>query len=201
MAKKIKVLNAREGYDLAAEVYDQRQPYLDSFEKGRLLPLLEDVKGKKVLDVGSGTGRLAVELDKKGAKVTALDASEKMLEVLSKKIKLKTVVGYAEELPFKDESFDIVIATFLVVHLKDPKCFFEEAYRVLKNDGILLVSNINQKEAPVVKTRQGDIKIESYYHRPDKIINMLADLSFCVKKEEIVKENEVWVNQIILAVK
>lgn len=202
MSKKVKVLSAAEGYDLAAKYYDEKEKYLNSFEQNKILPLLADIKDKNVLDVGAGTGRLSVLLAKNGAKVTALDLSPKMLELVKRKnAKIEIVVGEAENLPFKKETFDIVTAAFLIVHLKDPTRFFDEVYQVLKDGGIFVVTNINQKEAPLVKTDKEEIKIESFYHRPEKIREILESLAFKIEEEVFMKEKDAWVNQIILAKK
>ena len=197
MAKKVKVLSSEAGYDLAAEVYDENENYLNSFEQGELIPLLGPLAGKKVLDVGAGTGRLSLPLANRGASVTALDVSPKMLELI-KNTNIQTVVGDAESLPFADNTFDIVTAAFLIVHLSDPTRFFDEAYRVLKDGGILVVTNINQKDPPQVKTKAGGIIIESFYHRPEKIKEILESLAFSVE-EIFVKEKELWINQILVA--
>jgi ubiquinone/menaquinone biosynthesis C-methylase UbiE len=200
--KKVKVFDSTEGYDLAAKEYDKREGYLNSFEKKQLLPLLQDLKGKKVLDVGAGTGRLSIMLAAAGAEVTSIDVSEKMLKELNRKNrKIQTVVGEAENLPFEKEFFDVVTAAFLIVHLKDPTRFFDEVYRVLKNGGQFIVTNINQKDPPRIKTKEGEIVIESFYHRPERIKEILESLAFGIKEELFVKENDVWVNQIILAEK
>ena len=197
---KIKILPSSSGYDLAAPDYDKKEKYLDSFEKGQILPLFGDVKNKKILDVGAGTGRLSVALAKMDAEVTALDVSAKMLKVIENKSKkINTVTGDAEALPFAGQTFDYVLAAFLIVHLKDPVRFFDESYRVLKDGGRLIVTNINQKEPPEIKTAEGTIKIESYYHRPEKIRELLSSLAFDIEKEVFVKENDIWVNQIIVA--
>jgi len=204
--KKIKEYNSQEGYNLAAQNYDKKKSYLDSFEKGEVISLLGDVKDKIILDVGAGTGRITVELAKKGAEVTALDVSEKMLNSLKSKVKsqksrIQIIQGDAENLPFEDNCFDVVTAAFLIVHLKNPQHFFDEVYRVLKDGGTFLVTNINQRRPPEVETKQGTIIIESYYHRPEKIREMLEELAFSVEEERFVKEGEVWVNQIIKATK
>ncbi len=203
----IKVYPSVRGYNLAAANYDSKEKYLNSFEHGKILPLFGDATGKSIVDIGAGTGRLSLELLKRGASVTAIDVSEEMLAILKKKAnraeaaRLSTLVGDAESIPVPDNTFDFVVAAFLIVHLKDPARFFDEAYRVLKPGGSLVVTNINQKEAPEVKTKEGVIKIESYYHRPEKIRELLAELAFGIDQEIMVKEGDTWVNQIIVASK
>ncbi|MBI5222695.1 MAG: class I SAM-dependent methyltransferase [Candidatus Magasanikbacteria bacterium] len=199
---KIRVLNSKSGYNLAADYYASKEKYWDSFEKDRVLPMLGNLNGKKVLDVGAGTGRLALRMTKLGAQVTALDVSDEMSKKLQiKNCKLKIITGDAEDLPFKDGSFDVVVATFLVVHLKYLRRFFEEAYRVLKDGGLFLVTNINQRKAPAVKTKDGLIEIKSFYHRPEAVVELLEEMAFSIEKNEFVKEGENWVNQIILCAK
>src|SRR3989339_112748 len=194
MAKKIKILPSDTGYDLAAPRYDDKEDYLNSFEQGKVLTYF--------LDVGAGTGRLSVELSRRGALVTALEVSSEMLKVLAKKNKyIELAIGDAEYLPFGNEVFDYVIATFLIVHLRDPKQFFDEAYRVLKDGGRLIVTNINQAEAPEVETDAGPIKIESFYHRPEAVMKKLEELAYTIEKEDMVFEGDVWVNQILVAKK
>ena len=198
--KKIKIMNSTIGYDLAAPHYDDKEDYLNSFEQGKVLTYLADVAGKKILDVGAGTGRLSVELSRRGGLVTALDTSSEMLKVLATKNKfIELMVGDAEYLPFDVGVFDYVMATFLIVHLRDPKRFFDEAYRVLKDGGRLIVTNINQKEPPEVKTDKGPIKIESFYHRPEAVQEKLEELAFTIETEDMVFDNDVWVNQILVA--
>lgn len=205
MTKKIKVYDSAPGYNLAAKEYDKKLSYLNSFEQKQVIPLLGNIEGKKILDVGAGTGRLTVILRDHRAVVTALDVSEKMLEELRHKNKhIQTVVGDAESLPFPDASFDIVTAAFLIVHLKNPSRFFDEAYRVLKPDGLLLVTNINQKDPPKIPVPGGkneQFVIESFYHRPEQVREALESLAFSIEQEVFVKEGETWVNQIIVGKK
>ena len=199
---KTKILNSREGYNILADYYNKKEKYWDSFEKDQVLPLLGAIKDKQILDVGAGTGRLVSRLVNAGAEVTALDISDVMVSKLkAKSYKLKAIVGDAEDLPFEVESFDIVIATFLIVHLKDLERFFDEVYRVLKPGGLFLVTNINQRKAPEIKVGKDLVEVESYYHKPELVIEELENLAFSVKENKFIKEGETWVNQIVLASK
>ncbi len=201
--RRSNVFGSEEGYDLFAGNYDESLAYLDSFESDILLKELRRFEGKKVLDIGCGTGRVCGYLKSYGAKVTGTDISEKMLMEARKKHRdIEFVRADANNLPFKDNTFDAVTAMFLIVHMKDPLLFFREAYRVLKEGGVFIFSNINQKKAPKLKTAEKEeIVIKSYYHLPKHIINMLEDELFQIEKEEFFYEGKIWVNQIIKAKK
>ena len=200
--KKIQHLSSKQGYDLYAKFYDKKNKYLDSFEQYNIFPNLPNLMGKKVLDVGAGSGRLTTQMVNKGAEVTAFDVSPEILKVLAKKnSKIKTVIGDAEKMPFLENSFDVVVATFLIVHLKDLNQFFAEAHRVLKPSGIFLLTNINQKKAPELKTDKGLIIIESYYHRPEEVVEKLEENLFEVNKNIFIKEKDVWINQVVVGSK
>lgn len=198
MGKK-KVYDSARGYDLYASSYDESLAYLNSFEKGALEKLLGDLRGLKVLDLGCGTGRIIGMLKERGADVTALDISEEMIETVSRKFPdVECVVGDSENLPFADESFDIVLGLFWIVHLKDLRPSFDEVYRVLKDEGRFILSNINQKKAPKLKTKTGEeIVIESYYHMPKHVVEALEKSLFEVMRDEFIYEKDVWVNQIL----
>ncbi|MEK7673523.1 MAG: class I SAM-dependent methyltransferase [Patescibacteria group bacterium] len=198
---KSNVYKSAEGYDLYASEYDKKLKYLDSFEREIILVLLASIKVKKALDIGSGTGRLIEALKNSAKKIVALDLSKGMLDLAKKKFpEIETVVGDVEELPFKDNSFGLVTAGFMIVHLRVFEQAFDEIYRVLEEGGIFILTNINQRKAPKLKLEVGgEIVIESHYHRPEDVIKALEKSFFKIEKEEFVYENGVWINQIIQA--
>ena len=200
--QKIQTFDSKTGYNLIYNEYRKMHSYLNEFEDNKLIPLLGNIKEKKVLDAGCGTGRLMRKLIDEGAFVTALDISENMLKVVQKKYPdVKTVVGDVEKMPFENNSFDVIISTFVLVHLSNPSTFFEEVCRVLKDKGKFVVGNIHQKKPVPVPTKNGLVQVESYYHGQSKIIDKLEQENFFVEKQEIIKENNTWVNQIILVTK
>lgn len=200
--KKVKVYGSVEGYDKYAPFYDASNSFLDSFERYDLFEMLGEVSGKKVLDLGCGTGRMTANLVKFGGEVTGLDVSPGMIEVAKKNLRsTEFVVGDCENLPFGDASFDMVVATFLIVHLKEMRKCFDEVYRVLKPGGIFLVTNVNQRKEPKLETDDEVLKIESFYHRPENVTKELEDCFFDLMEERMVDEGGVWINQIVKAKK
>ena len=73
------VVPTRTGYDLWAEVYDTEDNPLIQLENEHIGPIIGNVSGLRLIDLGCGTGRHALRLAEAGARVTAVDFSEAML--------------------------------------------------------------------------------------------------------------------------
>lgn len=105
------------------------------------LSLLKNIRGKKVLDLGCGTGRHTKILKKRGAKVWGIDISPRMLEIAKREIKgVDFKVGSVYKLPYKPKFFDIVFAGLCVSYFENLDKAFKEINRVLKRNGIFVFS-------------------------------------------------------------
>jgi SAM-dependent methyltransferase len=116
--------------------------YIDTFAgiTGETVPLLIEStgirSGSQVLEIGSGPGHVADMMVRAGAIVTGVDFSSNMVEVAQSKFPGITFrQADAEQLPFDAESFDAVVANFVVHHLARPEAVFREINRVLKPGG------------------------------------------------------------------
>ena len=134
----------RDGYDRWASVYDHDANPLPALEEPYVREALGDVRGRDVLDLGCGTGRHTAWLAESGARVTAVDFSEKMLERAKRKVSagdVRFVVhDLHEPLPLDDALFDAVVSGLVLEHLRDLDAFFIEANRVLRPQGRAVVS-------------------------------------------------------------
>lgn len=101
--------------------------------------VLASLSPKRVLEVGGGQGELAERMQTElGARVTFLDQSERMVEVARARGILDAHVGDAQELPFDDESFDTVVAAWMLYHVPEPDRALAEMARVLVPGGRLV---------------------------------------------------------------
>jgi SAM-dependent methyltransferase len=127
--------------------------------KNRLLDQAGVHSGDAVLDLGAGTGTLALLLKQRcpGAHVTGLDADPAILGIARQKAsaagcEVEFVEGFSTELPFPDRSLDVVLSTLFFHHLTsvEKQTTLGEVRRVLKPGGRLHVADWGKPSDPVM---------------------------------------------------
>ena len=120
--------------------------YSNSDRVLRNLRRVLDLKGKKVLEIGAGTGRDSLNLTKYEAKVYQLDYAASALKLMKEVadetgLPVYLVGGDAFQLPFEEGTFDVVFHQGLLEHFREPNAtnLLKENVRVLKPGGLLLV--------------------------------------------------------------
>ena len=135
---------SKQKYDSIANNYDTSADgrFTAKF-KGKMAELADVSDGDSVLDVGCGNGKLLSEISRKAdVKAYGIDVSPNMIEVCRQRYKgidFKTASG--ERLSFDDDSFDLLTICCVLHHINNPGKFFEEARRVLKVGGALIVGD------------------------------------------------------------
>lgn len=108
---------------------------------GHLVAFAEIKPGEKVLDVGCGTGVVAITAGRRGAKVCGLDLTPALLQHARENEKIAAcepiewTEGDAEHLPYPDQSFDVVVSQFGHMFAPRADVALAEMRRVLKRDG------------------------------------------------------------------
>lgn len=144
-------------------------------------------KNKKALELGCGTGIFTKYLAEIFKEIIAIDISEDMIEIAKQRIKndnVKFQIVDIHNLPFNNESFDIVVGISVLHHL-NVYVALNEIYRVLKFDGILLLSEPNmlnpqvfiQKNIPLIKKLMKDTLSETAFFKW-QIYNILRNKLF-----------------------
>lgn len=101
---------------------------------------LPNIRGKSVLEIGCGIGLDALEYAKHGAHVAAIDLSPICINLAKRYFSYHNLngvlkIGNAEQLPYKDNEFDVVVARQILMFTPDPQKAVDEMLRVLKPGG------------------------------------------------------------------
>jgi len=132
----------RDHWDWRAKDYDKSPSHSGMREVWE--EILAEVfdRRMRILDIGTGTGFIALILAGLGHDVIGIDLSREMINVARRKangLKIRFVIGDAEDLPFRDESFDAVVCRHVIWTLPNPKRAIEEWYRVLRDGGKVVI--------------------------------------------------------------
>jgi len=135
-------------------VYDSMAPAFEAhaadglynahIDRPSVLALAGDMDGLQVLDAACGPGLYLEELIRRGAHVTAFDASEEMLALARRRVAgheariMRAVLG--EPLPFRDGEFDLVLCALAISHVDDRAAAFAELHRVTRPGGATVFS-------------------------------------------------------------
>ncbi len=150
---------------------------------GQLTKMVSMVpKNADVLDVGTGDGVLAEILLEKVKTFIGLDISEGRISRCSNTYKKGNfIIADAEDLPFKEESFDCMVASELIEHLIEPERFLLSSFQVLRGGGTLIVST---PSALCYENNLSEILKDQHLHifSPRKLKRLLKEKGFKVKE-------------------
>jgi malonyl-CoA O-methyltransferase len=141
------ILSVRDGYAAWAACYEDDGNPLIPLEGPAVATLFGPVAGRRVLDLGCGTGRHTLALARAGADVTALDQSPEMMALARRKLDGFDVEWLQHALPaampFPDAAFALIVAGLVVEHIADLPALVNEAARVLAPGGRFVVSALH----------------------------------------------------------
>ena len=180
--------------------YDLMEWYHDTFSfRGQLRELRQRTAtmarlqpGDAVLDVGCGTGTLALEVARRvgsAGRVAGIDpGTEQIARARSKAARghlpIEFQIGVIEQLPFPDQTFDVVLSTLMMHHLPHPlkRQGLAEIARVLKPGGRLVIADFKHK-----KERQGQTaRFHAGGSSMQDLVAMVSDAGFSqVETEEM----------------
>jgi ubiquinone/menaquinone biosynthesis C-methylase UbiE len=142
-------VSVQEGYALWAASYDQEKNGLIFVEEQYVNRLLAQFLFTRALDVGTGTGRHALKLARRGASVTAIDQSPEMLAVAGLRAQREglsidfRLSSLDDGLSFEAGQFDLLICALMLSHVSDLASALSEFARVLQDGGHLLITDFH----------------------------------------------------------
>jgi ubiquinone/menaquinone biosynthesis C-methylase UbiE len=114
-----------------------------------LMRQFADWRGKRVLDVGCGTGAYTLEIAREAERVWGIDITQRFLCAFQSHLAGAPPVHLArsasEQLPFADASFDVIVCIETLEHVTDEQATLQAMRRVLRPDGVLLLAIPNKR--------------------------------------------------------
>jgi demethylmenaquinone methyltransferase/2-methoxy-6-polyprenyl-1,4-benzoquinol methylase len=134
-------MDARELFAPLGPTYDRYANLLSFGQDPRWRAFLVSripTDAKRVLDVATGTGAVALQLVQRGHVVVGIDQSPEMLAVARERLpEVAFHQGKAESLPFADGEFDALTFTYLLRYVDDPLATMRELARVVRPGGVI----------------------------------------------------------------
>jgi len=119
---------------------------VDKIEQNIISSLIKEIPKNEMLELGCGTGHWSEYFSKKGFKLTGIDISDAMLNIAKRKnINAKFKIANSQNLPFNDESFQIISSITMLGFVNNQDDVIKEIYRVLKKGGWLILGCLNEK--------------------------------------------------------
>lgn len=150
------------------------------------------VSGKKVLDIGCGTGDFTMIFRKKNCITTGIDILDNRKPEFSN---FHFILADAKKLPFKNEVFNAVVSFDVVEHIDKDKLFLSEVYRVLRKRGLFFLGTPNRNRLSNVLRKLVGVKIiyplkldKGCIHLREYLINelrvLITNSGFKIKDEK-----------------
>lgn len=174
-------MNSVQYFDSIAEKWNViRSEYFEERLKYKLLSIT-NIKDKVVADLGCGTGFVSLALASEASIVFSVDNSSNMLKQLKvntsdKNYKnLYLIKSSLDNLSLFDESVDIVFINMALHHIKDAKKAILEMHRVLKKDGVVVISDVMEHDGEWAREEMFD---EWLGFSNEQIKNWLGEAGF-----------------------
>ena len=159
--------------------------YMDKWDGQKFIDSMQLDKSKAALEIGIGTGRLAIKVAPNCKSLCGIDISEKTIdraaENLSMYQNIKLICGDFMSFEF-EEQFDVIYSSLTFMHIRDKLSGIQKIASLLNNDGLFILSiDKNQNEF----IDMGDRKIKIYPDNPNDIRSYLS-----ISKLKIINEFE-----------
>ena len=201
--KKVSRPQVREGYDLWADTYDSSVNPLVSLDRRYTLELLAPQPGQRILDAACGTGHYLKAACEAGSFSVGLDVSGGMLNVARREVPNVSLAqaDLDEGLPFRSGVFDVVLCTLVSEHLTNLPVFFEEAARVLAQEGRFVFSAFHPDLAAAgieanFELEGVEYRLGAEKHTVDDFLNAFTAGGFRIRSHREFAGDEELVRQI-----
>lgn len=164
-------------FDRVSEHYDNFMKLFNFNKMNEIKNALELRGDEVVIDIGGGTGSLAEYISGSCKVVYVLDESKGMLSKVKANPKIVPILGDALDITFDSSSIDVVTMVDVLHHIENQPRLIEEIYRVLKEDGKLLILDFekNHIKTKILRAFEYILFGKLYFRTSKEVINLIKD--------------------------
>ncbi|HET9532594.1 MAG TPA: methyltransferase domain-containing protein [Blastocatellia bacterium] len=172
-------LDVKRIWDACGAAFDRFTTAEDSFseniERPAIASLASDLGGKRLLDMGCGSGTYSLWFAGRGAQVTGMDLSPVMVSMAQEKARaegldIRLLAGDLNRpLPFEDGEFDIVFTATVLHYVEDLSSVMKETARVMSHGGALIASALHPMSTALFSPADRE-KAPRYFGSPERMI-------------------------------
>ena len=149
--------------------------YMDKWDGQKFIESMQLDKNKSILEIGVGTGRLAMKVAPNCKRLVGIDISpktiERAFENLSSHLNVALICGDFMSFEF-DEQFDVIYSSLTFMHIEDKASAIQKIASLLKNNGCFVLS-IDKNQNSVIDMGTRQVKI--YPDNPADICHFIAN--------------------------
>lgn len=189
--KHIEILDPETWYDKIYKEYIEHHNFLDNFDKKLWQRFISrDLQWKVIIDLWCWDGRISNFFVWKWIKKYIwVDISKNMLKN-TKSYVTKIQSDLNNDIPIQDETWDIIISLFTVLHIDNIENFFKEVYRILKKDWVFILFHHIERKNYIYKKWKEEFKISTNKWSYKQITDLL-DYNFFKFNIYDVKEDDI----------
>ena len=158
------------------------------FRKMRANEIINFRKAGEILDIGCGRGIMLKYMKDRGWKIKGIEFSEDTGSIAKRILKEDLYIGTEAITRFRDETFDVIVIDYVLEHLSKPYEILQEVNRVLKKNGLLIVSVPNMASLQAIWSRKEwfhlDVPKHLYHFSTDTLSELLTKTKFSIVKRK-----------------
>lgn len=190
------IKETRDHFNKVSRVWENKIWVNDESFDEKVISIVSLSGNEIALEVGIGTGAFAKKFQVK--EMYGIDISKKMME-LATIPKQRLIEGKGESIPFLDKTFDLVVSRNLLKHCLDPTLVLKEMYRVIKDDGKLVIVESTPIEDEHIEIPTIALRVVEPYHprfrSHRELINMMKEVPLKKIQSEIFIFRRKWLNK------
>jgi len=184
-----------ESYNKDVKKFSKGFKVMNSIKSHRFQKFIDLLKGRKILDLGCGSGDHSLYFKQRGLDVTSIDLSEEMIK-LCKERGLDALLMDIENLKFEDKSFDGIWAATSLLHIPKSKLgtVVKKLNSILISGGILYVSVKESKGEKLVEDKSGNTKRFFVFLREEELENLFEKYFVLIEIKRVQIKDIVFLN-------